>query len=264
VGAPPDHFNADGQDWSLPPFNPARLRAAGYQPFIETLRAAFRHAGGLRIDHVMGLFRLYWIPAGRGPKFGAYVRYPADELLALVAVESHRAKAWVAGEDLGTVEPEVRRRLAEYRMLSYRLLWFEDTPPRHFPELAMAAITTHDLPTIAGIWSGSDFAAQERLGLSPDRHRYDTLRGHLQRAAGLHDGVSTDEAISRGYAALAQAPSHVVVANLDDALAVEERPNMPGTIQQWPNWSIALPQPLEDIVAAPLPRAVASALAQRS
>ena len=124
VGAPPDEFNTEGQDWCLPPFIPHCLRAARFRPFIETIRSALRHAQGLRIDHVMGLFRLFWIPNGLSPKHGAYVRYPSEALLAIVAVESHRAGAWIAGEDLGTVEPDVRRRLAENRMLPYRLLWF--------------------------------------------------------------------------------------------------------------------------------------------
>jgi 4-alpha-glucanotransferase len=260
VGAPPDLFNADGQNWCLPPFIPHRLRAAGFRPFIQTIRAAMRHAGGLRIDHVMGMFRLFWIPESSSPDAGTYVRYPADEMLAVVAVESHRAGAWVAGEDLGTVEPMVRERLQENRMLSYRLMWFEDGPPRDYPPLSMAAITTHDLPTVAGLWSGADFAAQQQIGLRPSREGYEDLRRRLQRATGLNDGESPQVAVQRAYEAMASAPSAVLVANLEDAVAVEERPNMPGTIDQWPNWSIALPQPLEQIETADLPRAIARAL----
>ncbi|MCL4204346.1 MAG: 4-alpha-glucanotransferase [Pirellulaceae bacterium] len=260
VGAPPDLFNADGQNWCLPPFIPHRLRAVGFRPFIQTIRAAMRHAGGLRIDHVMGLFRLFWIPESSSPGTGTYVRYPADEMLAVVAVESHRAGAWVAGEDLGTVEPLVRHRLQENRMLSYRLMWFEDGPPRDYPPLSMAAITTHDLPTVAGLWSGADFAAQQQIGLRPSREGYEELRRRLQHATGLNDGEPPEVAVRRAYQAMASAPSAVLVANLEDAAAVEERPNMPGTIDQWPNWSIALPQPLEQIEAADLPRAIAQAL----
>ncbi|MBI4012629.1 MAG: 4-alpha-glucanotransferase, partial [Candidatus Rokubacteria bacterium] len=123
VGAPPDLYNTRGQDWGLPPFVPHRLAAVGYEPFVQTIRANLRHAGGLRIDHVMGLFRLYWIPRGMSPTEGAYVRYPADDLLAILALESHRAGAVVVGEDLGTVEDGVRRRLRAHRVLSYRLVW---------------------------------------------------------------------------------------------------------------------------------------------
>jgi len=260
VGAPPDEFNTEGQDWCLPPFVPHRLRAVRFGPFIETLRASLRHAGGLRIDHVMGLFRLYWIPEGLGPKRGAYVRYPADELLAIVAVESHRAGAWVAGEDLGTVEKEVRRRLAENRMLSYRLLWFEDETPDEYPEMAMAAITTHDLPTAAGLWNGSDMKARRGIGLAADEKGYKKIRKRLVAATGLSRDDCDDEAICRAHEALGRAPSAVLVANLDDALAVSQRPNMPGTIDEWPNWSLALPAPLEEIETADLPRAIAKSL----
>jgi 4-alpha-glucanotransferase len=262
VGAPPDLFNADGQNWCLPPFIPHRLKETGFQPFIQTIRAALRHAGGLRIDHVMGLFRLYWIPATFAPEAGTYVRYPADEMLAVVAVESHRAGAWIAGEDLGTVEPLVRQRLQENQMLSYRLMWFEDGAPHDYPSLSMAAITTHDLPTVAGLWTGADFTAQQQIGLRPSREGYEALRQRLQRATGLDNGASPDLAVQRAYEAMASAPSAVLVANLEDLAAVEERPNMPGTIDQWPNWSIALPEPLEQIESAELPKAIAAALAR--
>ena len=133
VGAPPDEFNAAGQDWGLTPFIPHRLRAARYQPFIETIRGMLSHVGGLRIDHVMGLFRLFWIPRALGTKGGSYVRTRADELMAIVALESERARAFVIGEDLGTVEPGVRERLHDYRMMSYRLLYFEPAPPAALP-----------------------------------------------------------------------------------------------------------------------------------
>ena len=168
VGAPPDAFNRQGQDWGLPPFRPAALRAAAYAPLARLWAAAMGHGGGLRIDHVMGLFRLFWIPPGGGPADGAYVRYRGDELLAVLAVESVRSGAVVVGEDLGTVEPDVRAALADAGVLSYRLAWFEDEPPEHYPNQALAAVTTHDLPTVAGVWSGDDAADQRAAGIEPD------------------------------------------------------------------------------------------------
>jgi 4-alpha-glucanotransferase len=208
----------------------------------------------------MGLFRLYWIPQGLGPQRGAYVRYASDELLAIVAVESHRAQAWIAGEDLGTVENRVRRQLAENRMLSYKLQWFEDELPREFPELALAAVSTHDLPTVAGLWTGADFAAQRRIGLQPSVEGFQDIRRRLIAATGLADGASPTEAVAEAYLALGKAPSAVLAASLEDALAVEERPNMPGTVEQWPNWSLALPHPLEEIESLSLPKQIAEGL----
>ena len=262
VGAPPDEFSANGQDWGLTPFVPHRLRAAGYRPFIETIRSMLAHAGGLRIDHVMGLFRLFWIPRELpgGAKRGAYVRARADELLAIVALESVRARAFIVGEDLGTVEAGVRETLAARRMLSYRLLYFEPTAARHFPELALTSVTTHDLATIAGLWSGTDVEDQRRIGMHPNEQAMRGLRDKLARLEGIPSDASADVAIERTYAALAEAPSRVLLATLDDALAVPERPNMPGTITEWPNWSLALPRPIEELEEATLPRKLAAAL----
>jgi 4-alpha-glucanotransferase len=262
VGAPPDEFNSAGQDWGLTPFVPWRLRAAFYQPFIETIRAMLRHAGGLRIDHVMGLFRLFWIPRGLGAKNGTYVRTRADELMAIVAIESQRAGAFIVGEDLGTVEPGVRERLAEHRMLSYRLLYFEPTPPDEFPELALSSVTTHDLPTVAGLWTGSDLVAQKRIGLRTNDAGTRALRAKLAETADLPDDAPVEDAVEATHRALGAAPSRILLATLDDAIAVPERPNMPGTVTEWPNWSLALPKTLEEIEEADLPRRVARALAR--
>jgi 4-alpha-glucanotransferase len=260
VGAPPDRYNRHGQDWGLPPMAPHRLRAALYEPFIQTIRASLRHAGGLRIDHVMGLFRLYWVPRGRSPVQGGYVRYPADDLLAIVALETHRAGAVVVGEDLGTVEAGVRERLAAHRILSSRVMWFESEPPARYPELAMAAVTTHDLPTIAGLWSGADLTEQQALGLEPNRDTIARLREHLAAQAGAGGDDTVEDVVKRTHRALARAPSLLVTATLDDALAVAERPNMPGTVTERPNWSLALPLPLEQIETAPLALSIAAAL----
>jgi 4-alpha-glucanotransferase len=263
VGAPPDEYNTLGQDWGLPPFIPHKLRAAAYEPFRQTIRATLRHAGGLRIDHVMGLFRLYWIPQGMDPGHGAYVRHAADELLAIITLESQRAHAVVVGEDLGTVEDGVRERLAAHRLLSYRLLWFETTPPARYPELALAAVTTHDLPTIAGLWRGTDLRTQQRLGLHPNEAGLREIAERLRVMTGLPEEAKVHEVIVRAHQLLAEAPSVLVTATLEDALAIEERPNMPGAAAEWPNWSLALPVPLEDLETQALTRAVANTLRRR-
>ncbi len=262
VGAPPDEFTASGQDWGLPPMDPWRLRAARYQPFITTVRSMLRHGGGVRIDHVMGLFRLFWIPPGRPPAEGAYVQYPWRDLLGILALESTRAGAWVVGEDLGTVEPFVREELARRNVLSYRLAWFEDVPPRHFPRQAMAAVTTHDLPTIAGLWTGSDLEEQERIGQEPNVESTLAIRRRLQHWAGVADDAPVDEVVRRTYELLAEAPSAVVAATLDDALGVCERPNLPGTVSERPNWCLALPVPLDEVESDHRVAAVAEALSQ--
>ncbi len=260
VGAPPDEFNTRGQDWGLPPFDPWRLRAAAYGPFVETIRAALSHAGGLRIDHVMGLSRLFWIPRGASAGDGAYVRYPFTDLLDIVALEAHRAGAYVVGEDLGTVEDDVRREMAERDLLSYKLLWFEDRPPSHYPRRALAAVTTHDLPTVAGLWTGSDLEDQRRIGTEPNVESTQAMCRRLEDMLGVPADAPPDEAVVRLYRALGTAPCLLLAAALDDALTVTERPNMPGTVDEWPNWSIALPVPLEELMADPRPRAIADAL----
>jgi 4-alpha-glucanotransferase len=260
VGAPPDEFNATGQDWGLTPFIPHKLRAARYLPFIETIRGMLRHVGGLRIDHVMGLFRLFWIPRALGTKGGSYVRARADELMAIVALESARARAFVIGEDLGTVEPGVRERLRDARMLSYRLLYFEPTPPEQFPELALSSVTTHDLPTIAGLWTGSDAAAQKKIGVDPNDAGTKTLRDKLRALGDLKDDAPVETVIESTHRALAKAPSRVLLATLDDAVATPDRPNLPGTVAEWPNWSLALEKPLEEIETLELPGRIAAAL----
>jgi 4-alpha-glucanotransferase len=260
VGAPPDRFAPEGQDWGIPPFVPHRLRALAYEPFVQTIRAALRHAGGLRIDHVMGLFRLFWIPRGAPPRGGAYVRYPADDLLAIVALESERARAVIVGEDLGTVEPGVREQLATHGMLSTRLLWFESSPPSRWPAAALAAVTTHDLPTLAGLWTGADLDLQRTAGLAVDETGLLAMRDRLATRLGVPADAPVSDVIERAHRHLGEAPCAIVLGTLEDALAVEERPNLPGTTRERRNWSLALPLPLEAIPSAPLPRAVAAAL----
>jgi 4-alpha-glucanotransferase len=201
VGAPPDEFFPDGQDLGLPPFDPWKLRRAHYEPFIEALRSAASHAAGIRLDHVMGLFRLFWIPSGRTAAGGAYVRYPASDLLGILAAESRRARAFVIGEDLGLVEPSVRRRLRRRGALSYSLLWFEGPTPDQWPKNAVAAVGTHDLPTIAGIWNLSE----------PD-HRQHRLRQRLVDATHAPDGTAPIDVAASTYAALAASRSRITLA----------------------------------------------------
>jgi 4-alpha-glucanotransferase len=264
VGAPPDAFNAAGQDWQLPAFDPVRLRAARYRPFIETLRAAFRHAAGVRIDHVMGLFRLWFVPRGGGPKQGRYVRYPSGELLAVVALEAHRADAFVVGEDLGTVEREVRVQMAKRDMLSYRLMLFDGTDAAAYPELALAAVTTHDLPTIAGLLTDADLRHQAAAGLEPNIEGNATLRAPLAGLAPRGVAEPPVKAVTlEAYRRLAASPARLVAATLDDALRVEERPNLPGTTdERAANWSLALPRTLDELADDPFVDRLVSVLAR--
>jgi 4-alpha-glucanotransferase len=206
-----------------------------------------RHARGLRIDHVMGLFRLYWIPSTGNARDGGYVRYHADEMLAVLAIESQRAKATIVGEDLGTVENGVRPQLRQAGVLSYSLLWFENRAPDNYPPQALAAVTTHDLFTVAGLWSGKDFTDQQQIGQQPNATETEAVRQRLRRRAGLSKTASARDAILGAHQLLARTPCRLLTVTLDDALAVEERPNMPGTTTQWPNWCIALPKTLEGI-----------------
>ena len=260
IGAPPDDFNRAGQDWGLPPFVPHALRDAAYAPLARLWGAAMGHGGGLRIDHVMGLFRLFWLPPDGGPADGAYVRYRGDEMLATLAVESVRAGAVVVGEDLGTVEPEVRTMLAEGGLLSYRLAWFEDEPPEHYPSQALAAVTTHDLPTVAGVWSGDDAADQRAAGIEPDEGALERLRGKLIGLTGLGPEAPVDEVVVEVHRRLAGSPSALVAATLEDALALRRRPNVPGTTDERPNWSAALPVPLAEVFTDRLVNRVVDAL----
>ena len=263
VGAPPDEFNTKGQNWGLPPFIPDRLKRAAYRPFVETIRGTIRYAGGLRIDHVMGLFRLFWIPESTSPADGAYVRNAAADLLAIVALESVRAQAIIVGEDLGTVDLNTRKQLVAHGMLSYRLLWFEKEDPAGYPEQALAAVTTHDLPTIAGLWTGSDLAAQRRLRLNPNEAGLREIRDRLAAATLSTNRTPVREVIRRTYVLLGRAPSVVVTATLEDAAAVEARPNMPCTSSEWPNWSQPLPLDLEKLARSGDATAIARALARK-
>jgi 4-alpha-glucanotransferase len=239
VGAPPDEFFRDGQDWGCPAFNPWKLSDAHWEPFVEAIRGAAGHAAGVRLDHVMGLFRLFWIPDGMTAAQGAYVRYPAATLLALLANESRRAHAFVVGEDLGLVPPTVRKHLRHRGSLSYRLLWFEGSEPARWPLDAVASVGTHDLPTVAGIWT-----------LQEPEHRLHHLREKLVNMTHLPDNTPPVDVAVAAYSALAKGRPRIVLTTLEDALGVIERPNVPGTTTEFPNWRLALPQRIEEIETA--------------
>jgi 4-alpha-glucanotransferase len=256
VGAPPDEFNQRGQNWGITAFSPQALVAHGFAPFLATLRAAMRHAGGVRIDHVMGLARLWVVPEGAGPNEGAYLRYPLDDLLRLTAIESHRQRAIVVGEDLGTVPHGFRERLEAAGIYGMRVLWFERDasgfwPPQAWTPDAVAVTTTHDLPTVAGWWRGNDIALRARHGAlagddaaATEMHAREGDRSalwHAFREAGAAAGDppppdEPERAIEGAAAFVAQTPSRLAVLPVEDALGLAEQPNLPGTVDEHPNW----------------------------
>ena len=285
IGAPPDVYNQRGQDWRLPPFRPDRLLATGAAALREVLTATLRHAGGIRIDHVMGLFRLWWVPEGRSPAQGTYVRYPSDVLLAVLALEADRAGAIVVGEDLGTVEDRVRDDLRATGALSSRVLYFERAPAddarpasaSDYPELALASVTTHDLPTAAGWWGGEWLRVSTELGLLGDGTTAEAeaqrtaaeraeLRGLLAAEGLAHDDDSDQQLVEAMHAFLARTPCLLVAANLPDAVGDRRQPNMPGTTDAYPNWRLPVagadgsPRALEDVLADPAVARVARML----
>lgn len=230
LGAPPDPFNAAGQEWGIPPFVPWRLRNAGYRPFIETVRAALRGVRGLRLDHVMGLFRQYVIPAGGSPVDGAYIEFPASDLLAILCLEATRAGAFVIGEDLGTVSPDVRTMLADCRIAGTKVMWFEPTAPPEWPPTTLATVTTHDLPTIAGVFLGED-------GSDEMRDRLDVI---------APDAMRPTDAIDAAHEALLGAGSNMRLLTTDDLACAVLRPNLPG-LNPYPSWRIRLPMPVAEL-----------------
>lgn len=272
IGAPPDDFNLNGQDWGLPPMIPARLREAAYEPFIVTLRSNMASAGALRVDHVMGLSRLFWIPPGGKPVDGAYVAYPMDDLMGILALESQRRKCLVVGEDLGTVPVEVREAMERVGALSYRLFYFEKNgegafkPPADYTAKAVAAVTTHDLPTLAGYWEGRDLAVRSELDLFPTiEHRENQtverarerarLLVALEREGLLPEGMDLDpgatpkmtpELALAVHAYLARTPSKVALVQLEDVFGSRDQVNMPGAVEGYPNWRRRIKVHLED------------------
>ena len=247
IGAPPDDFAPDGQDWGLPPYVPWRLRSAAYRPWLATLRAQLAHTAALRIDHVMGLFRLFWVPPGGSAAHGTYVAQYGSELLDLAVMEATRAGAVLVGEDLGTVEPAVRSELEDRGVLGYRIGWFEDDPPSAWPAGTLGATTTHDLPTVPGLWTGADARRRADAGLSVDPGDDELLRHRLRVLTSSPDDRPTDQVVLAAESAVASAPSLLTFATLEDACLVDERPNQPGTVDELPNWRRALPVRLEDL-----------------
>lgn len=276
IGAPPDPLGPQGQNWGLPPVDPVRLYQAAYQPFIELLRANMRGCGALRIDHVMGLRRLWWVPPGAPSSMGAYVYYPVDDLLAILALESHRQRCMVIGEDLGTVPPEMRTLLHDNGIYSYKVFFFERAldggffSPSHYPAQAMSALTTHDMPTLRGFWHCDDLSLGRDLGLYPDeeklqdlyRERHsakqailDSLRwhgilpeniGHDVSWVGMSSALShaLQEHMCRGNSALFS-------TQLEDWLEMDLPVNVPGTCSEYPNWRRKLSKDLESFLNDP-------------
>src|SRR5690554_443055 len=286
IGAPPDTFNVHGQDWGLVPFSPQGLVRSGFRSFIDMLRASFAHAGGLRIDHVLGLMRLWLIPHGAPPTEGGYLRYPLDDLLRLVALESWRHHAIVIGEDLGTVAPDFRRHLVQYGILGMGVLWFERDeddsflPPTQWSPEAMATSSTHDLPTIAGWWAGRDIEWNNRLGLLADGQSAESEQANreLDRARLACSLQLLDEhAPSKSLAAadlpasrvldactrrLGLTPAPLALLPVEDALGLEEQANLPGTLDEHPNWRRRWPDEASQLLNSSEVRQRLASLAQ--
>ncbi len=286
IGAPPDAFSPKGQNWGIPPIIPEALRESGYQLFIDTIRANGPAGGMLRLDHVMGLFRLLWIPAGMAAAQGAYVHYPARELLAILALESVRRRTLIIGEDLGTVSPPVRRDLDRLGVFSYRVFYFERRPdggflpPESYPARAVAAVTTHDLPTLAGFWQGRDLACRREANLYADPHQAaadaaQRQRDRLQLVEALQgrgllpDGVESrpepgspcPPQVREGVLEyLAQSEAALLEVRLEEVFGWPDQQNLPGTREEHPNWRRRLPLTLEEMARDPEPERLAERL----
>jgi 4-alpha-glucanotransferase len=285
VGAPPDPFNEKGQEWGLVPLNPMRLKQTGYAYYRALLAANMRHAGALRIDHVMGLTRLYLIPEGMKPTEGAYVRFPLNDLIAVAALESQRNQCMVIGEDLGTVPAGFREKLSDADIFSSRVLYFERNgsayrAPEEYPRLAAVSVSTHDLATLAGFWNGEDLKAKAQIGLfkNPDEEatahswRQEDKRQLLNALADedlLPAGVTAADAEHLAWTAeltaavhtyLARVPSRLMMVQLDDLVGQTHQANLPGSVTEYPNWRRRLGRALEDLGADPAFKAALAAI----
>lgn len=281
VGAPPDAFNQQGQDWSQPPWRPDRLAAAGYAPYRDLLRTILRHAGGIRVDHVMGLFRLWWVPEGSSPVHGTYVRFDREAMVGILALEARRAGALVIGEDLGTVEPGVRDFLSERGILGTSILWFEaddqgaPLQPEHWRELALTSVTTHDLPPTRGFIEGEHVRLRHELGLLATTYEEELAAAERDLAAWrallegrglLRPGAGADEVVVALHRLIAQTPARLLCISLADAVGDKRAQNQPGTDQEYPNWRVPLtdgagsPVLVEDLPGNPLLRRIVKAV----
>ncbi|WP_100349136.1 4-alpha-glucanotransferase [Luteimicrobium subarcticum] len=254
VGAPPDMYNQQGQNWSQPPWNPVELPRVGYAPYRDMLRTVLRHAGGIRIDHILGLFRLWFVPDGMTPDRGTYVRFDHEALVGILCLEAERAGAVVIGEDLGTVEPWIRDYLADRGVLGTSILWFEQRdgaplPPEAYRRLALTTVTTHDLPPTPAYLAGEHVELRERLGLLTEdpevvrrdarREREAVLRALRDRGL-LGEDASEREVVEALHAFVAATPSLLVGVSLADATGERRAQNQPGTDQEYPNWKVPL------------------------
>jgi 4-alpha-glucanotransferase len=274
AGAPPDEFNQLGQDWSQPPWRPDRLEEHEYEPLRAMIRSVLRHAGGVRIDHIIGLFRLWWIPRGAPPTAGTYVRYDHDAMVGIVALEAHRAGALVVGEDLGTVERWVRDYLQARGVLGTSILWFEQDreqgsgpapiplPAERWREYCLSSVTTHDLPPTAGYLTGEHVRLRDSLGLltrpvqeelEASRRELAAWTAELRRVGLLGDDVSVEETVVALHRYLGRTPSRLLGLALTDAVGDRRTQNQPGTTNEYPNWRVPLAGPdgrpmlLEDV-----------------
>jgi 4-alpha-glucanotransferase len=267
AGAPPDIFNPAGQDWGLPPFNPRALREESYASFIELVRANLRHAGALRIDHVLGMQHLYWVPKGHPASQGAYVTYPFDDLAAILALESTRNRCLVVGEDLGTVPRGFREKLADAGILSYRVLYFEQNKsgefvaPEKYPALSLATIGNHDMATLAGWWQGLDIKLHEENNLYPDAaeaaRQYDQrekdkrnlLKALSDAGIDVGDGDDFQQIAVAVHTFLARTNSSLAMAQLDNLAQETDQVNLPGSSDEQPNWRRRYSMTLEELAA---------------
>ena len=259
LGAPPDDFSPTGQNWALPPWNPHTLRQSAYEPFVRMLRAVMRAGGALRIDHVVGLLRQFWIPDGQHASDGAYVHFPVRDLLAIIALESHRNRCAVIGEDLGTVPDEMRALLSEHGLLSYRVLYFERywhgdqsyKKPWDFPADALVTIATHDLPTLAGYFSAHDLKLRDAIGKLPPGTSFEQQRAHREWECGLmrrglaEEGLGELPLSTAVHSYVARTSCKLMAVQIEDLLRLEEQVNIPDTIDEHPNWRRRMPLPVE-------------------